>query len=70
MFHSGAAGLIRAYVSVGGSAVLLLGAVALLLGAWGVGVYFVGAAIWVLILAGTRNTWGLLIRARERGSNR
>jgi hypothetical protein len=58
------------YVSVGGFAVLLLGAVALLFGAWGVGVYFVGAAIWVLILAGTRNTWGLLIRARERGSNR
>ena len=53
----------------GGFAVLLLSAVAFLFGAAGVGLYFVGAAIWVLIVAGTRNTWGLLIQVREQGDN-
>ena len=57
------------YVSVGGFAMLLLSAVAFLFGAVGVGLYIVGAAIWVLIVAETRSTWGLLIRAREQGDN-
>jgi len=57
------------YVSLGCFAVLLLSAIAFLLGAAGVGLYLVGAAIGVLIVAGTRNTWGLLIRAREQGAS-
>ena len=57
------------YVSLGGFAYLLVSAVAFLFGAAGVGLYLVGAAIWVLIVAGTRNTWGLLIQAREQGGN-
>ena len=57
------------YVSVGCFAVLILGAVTFLFGAWGVGLWFVGSAIVVLIVAATRNTWGLLSRAREQGTS-
>jgi hypothetical protein len=52
------------YVSLGCFAVLVLSALVLLLGDAGVGLYFVGPAIGVLIIAGTRNTWELLLRAR------
>jgi len=57
------------YVSLAGFAVLLLSAVVFLFGAAGIGLYFVGSAIRVLIVAGTRNTWGLLTRAREQGAS-
>jgi hypothetical protein len=52
-------------VSLGCFAILVLGAIAFLFGVAGVGLYVVGSAIGVLIIAGTRNTWELLIRARE-----
>jgi hypothetical protein len=54
------------YVSLGCFVVLVLGALVLVFGAARVGLYFVGPAIGVLIVAGTRNTWELLIRARRR----
>jgi hypothetical protein len=57
------------YVSLGCFAVLVLSALVLLLGAAGVGLYFVGPAIGVLIIAGTRNTWELLLRARGRDAS-
>jgi hypothetical protein len=57
------------YVSLGCFAVLVLSALVLLFGAWGVGLYLVGPAIGVLIIAGTRNTWELLLRARRRDAN-
>jgi hypothetical protein len=57
------------YVSLGCFAVLVLSALVLLFGAAGVGLYFVGPAIGVLIIAGTRNTWELLIRARGRDAS-
>jgi hypothetical protein len=57
------------YVSLGCFAVLVLSALVLLFGAWGVGLYLVGPAIGMLIIAGTRNTWGLLLRARRRDAN-
>jgi hypothetical protein len=57
-------------VSLGCFAVLVLSAIAFLFGtAAGVGLYFVGVAIGVLIVAGTRYTWGLLIQAQEQGGN-
>src|SRR5829696_8721495 len=49
------------YVSLGCFAILVLGAIAFLFGVAGVGLYVVGSAIGVLIIAGTRNTWELLI---------
>jgi hypothetical protein len=52
------------YVSLGCFAVLVFGSLVLLFGAAGVGLYFVGPATGVLIIAGTRNTWELLMRAR------
>src|SRR5215212_3917937 len=57
------------YVSLGCFAVLVLSALVLLLGDAGVGLYFVGPAIGVLIIAGTRNTWELLLRARGRDAS-
>ena len=53
------------YVSLACFAILVLSAVAFLFGATGVGLYVTGPAIGVLIIAGTRNTWELLVRARE-----
>jgi hypothetical protein len=52
------------YASVGCFAVLVFGSLVLLFGAAGVGLYLVGPASGVLIIAGTRNTWELLMRAR------
>ena len=57
------------YVSLGCFAVSVLSALVLLFGAWGVGLYLLGPAIGMLIIAGTRNTWGLLLRARRRDAN-
>ena len=57
------------YVSLGCFAVLVLGAIAFLIGGAEVGLYFVGPAIGVLIIAATRNTWELLLRAREQGAS-
>jgi hypothetical protein len=57
------------YVSLGCFTMLVLSALVLLFGAWGVGVYLVGPAIGVLIIAGTRNTWELLLRARRRDAS-
>ena len=56
-------------MSLGCFAVLVLSALVLLFGAWGVGPYLVGPAIGMLIIAGTRNTWELLLRARRRDAN-
>lgn len=55
-------------MSLGSFAILVLGAVAFLFGAAGVELYVVVSAIGVLIIAGTRNTWEHLIRAREHGT--
>jgi hypothetical protein len=57
------------YVSLGCFAVLVLSAIAFIIGGTEVGLYFVGPAIGVLIIAGTRNTWELLLRAREQGAS-
>jgi hypothetical protein len=53
------------YVSLGCFAVLTACAIVFLFGAVRVGLYATGPAIGLLIIAGTRNTWELLIRARE-----
>ncbi len=58
------------YVSLGCFAVLVLSAIAFLFGGAKLGLYFIGPAIGVLIIAGTRNTWELLLRAREQGASR
>jgi len=58
------------YVSLGCFATLVVSSIAFLLEATGVGAYFVGTAVGVLIVAGTRNTWELLIRARGGGPSR
>jgi hypothetical protein len=58
------------FVPLGCFAVLGLGAIAFLFGVAGVGLYFVGRAIGVLIIAGTRNIWELLVRAREHVASR
>ena len=57
------------FVSLGCFAILLLASIAFLFGAAGVGLYVVGPAIGVLIIAGTRNTWEILVRAREHGAH-
>jgi hypothetical protein len=51
------------HVSLACFAIIVLASVAFLLGAEGVGVYCVGPVIGMLIIAGTRNTWELLVRA-------
>ena len=45
-------------------------AIAFLFGAVRVGLYTTGPAIGLLIVAGTRNTWELLIRTREHEADR
>jgi hypothetical protein len=54
------------YASPGCFAVLSACALAFLFGASRVGLYVTGAAVGMLIIAGTRNTWELLIWAREQ----
>ena len=53
------------YLSLGCFAVLTACAVMFLLGAESAGLHVTGPAIGLLIVAGTRNTWEVLIRARE-----
>ena len=58
------------YLSLGCFVVLIACAIAFLLGAVGIGMYAAGPAIGLLIMAGTRNTWELLIRARKHDADR
>jgi uncharacterized protein YndB with AHSA1/START domain len=58
------------YVSLGCFVALTACAIAFLFGAVGVGLYVTGPSIGLLIIAGTRNTWELLVRAREHDTGR
>ena len=53
-------------MSLASFAVLILSALMLSLGAAWVGLYFLGPASSVLIIAETRNTWELLLRTRAK----